>query len=136
MTNEGPVQTAQVLVVLDTASGSHEIEPGGRLDVDATGQVVRAPTEVYGATWSWTTTVVPMLPLEGRSAREFLDWVARERGWRLEFQNGDVERNASSILLSGSAEGLTLEEALDAVLPTCRMAHQVDEGVLLVSALD
>ena len=29
---------------------------------------------------------------------------------------------------------LTLEEALDAVLPTCRMTYRVEKGVLLIAA--
>jgi ferric-dicitrate binding protein FerR (iron transport regulator) len=129
------VRVREGKVILDTEAGSHEIDLGGQLTIDASGRVARADTEIFGATWSWTTAVVTMLPLEGSSARQFLDWLARERGWQLEFSNDDVERNASSIMLSGSADGLTIEEALDAVLPTCRMKHQLNDGILLVSPM-
>ena len=76
-----------------------------------------------------------MLPLEGLSARQFLDWAARESGRELSFADLDLEHSAASIVLSGSTEGLTIEEALAAVLPTCRMTHQVDQGVLRVKPL-
>jgi hypothetical protein len=75
-----------------------------------------------------------MLDLEGRSAREFLDWVARERGWGLSFSDETVARSAEEIVLGGTVERLTLDEALDAVLPTCRMTYRVEAGVLWIAA--
>ena len=76
-----------------------------------------------------------MLELDGRSARAFLDWIARERGWKLAFADEFVARAADEIVLGGTASRLTVEEALDAVLPTCRMTHRVEGGVLVVAAI-
>ena len=73
-----------------------------------------------------------MLDLQGRTAREFLDWVARERGWTLVFADAEVARSAEEIVLGGTVEALTLDQALDAVLPTCRMVYEVMDGVLRV----
>ena len=75
-----------------------------------------------------------MLDLEGRTARSFLDWVARERGLTLAFEEESVARAAAEIVVGGTVQRLTLEESLDAVLPTCGMTHRIEDGVLLVAA--
>ena len=76
-----------------------------------------------------------MIEIEGLTAREFVEWVARERGWDLSFSDGLVERAASETTLGGSVEGLTLLDSLEAVLPTCLMTHRVEEGRLIISSL-
>jgi len=64
-----------------------------------------------------------MLDLEGRSAKGFLEWVARERGWVLAFTDEDVARAAEDTMLSGVLGRLTLDEALDAVQETFVKAY-------------
>ncbi len=126
------VRVREGKVILNTQGRSHEIAAGGRIEVNATGDVTRGKIAIHGDTWNWVTSMTPMLELEGLSARQFLDWAARESGWELRFADQDLEHAAESIVLSGSTGELTIQQALDAVLPTCRMTHQVDEGVLLV----
>jgi hypothetical protein len=75
-----------------------------------------------------------MLDLEDETALAFLEWAARERGWTLAFADEHVARSAGEIVLGGTLDRLTLEEALDAVLPTCQMEYRVEQGVLVVSA--
>ncbi|MFQ5845522.1 MAG: hypothetical protein ACE5JG_11105, partial [Planctomycetota bacterium] len=79
--------------------------------------------------------IAPHYDLADRSLQAFLRWVSRERGWKLRFPDASVEASASSILLSGSLGKLTLDEALEAVLPTCRMTYRVQHGVLIVDPL-
>lgn len=129
------VRVREGKVILNTEAQSHEIGAGGQLEVDAAGAVTRGKIATHGESWDWVTAIAPLLELEGLSAHEFLDWAARESGWELRFADQDLQRSAESIVLSGSTKGLTIHEALDAVLPTCRMAHQVDDGVLLVRRL-
>jgi hypothetical protein len=71
-----------------------------------------------------------MMEIEGRSLRQFLEWVARERGWILRFDSLATSAEADSIILDGSIDGLTLDQALEAVLATSRLTHRVDQGVL------
>ena len=126
------VRVREGKVILNTEEQSHEIGAGGQLEIDAAGVLTHGEIATHGEPWDWVTAIAPKLELEGLSAHEFLNWAARESGWELRFTDQDLERSAESIVLSGSTEGLTIQQALDAVLPTCRMAHQVDEGVLLV----
>ena len=76
-----------------------------------------------------------MMELEGRSLREFLDWMVRERGLRLQFTSPDLAGAASEISLNGSIDGMTLDQALESVLPTCRMAHRINGDVLVVQPI-
>lgn len=119
-------------VQLDGTRGSLEVEPGNELSVDAQGNVSRAALLPYGTAWDWLDGITPSIAIDGRPLRELLDWVARERGLRLEFADSGSEQAASRILLSGEIEGLSPDDALLAVLPTCRMTRSVESGILRI----
>jgi len=110
------------------------VQAGAELLVNPDGSATRRAIPTHGPEWAWIAGITPMPDLEGLTARAFLDWIARERGLRLAFADEAVARAAGETVLGGTVKGLTPGEALDAVLPTCRMTHQVEEGVLLVAA--
>jgi hypothetical protein len=121
--------------ILHADEADHDVRAGTELLIDSGGTVTRREISRHGADWGWVGGVAPLRDLEGRTARAFLNWVARERGWTLAFANEIVARSANEIVLGGTAEQLTLDDALDAVLPTCRMSYHVDDGVLVVDAI-
>jgi ferric-dicitrate binding protein FerR (iron transport regulator) len=129
------IRVREGAVVMRTSAGDHRVDHGNEIQVDAAGDVARQPIPIFGPDWGWLADVTPMMRLEGRSAREFLDWVARESGWELRFASESVEISASRIAVSGSVDHLSLDQVLDAVLPTCQMTYQVTDGVLLVDAI-
>ena len=110
----------------------HDGRPGDEIELAATGAVTRRTVSVEGAEWMWTTGSAPPFELEGRSLREFLDWLADENGWQLRFADAAVEEKVRTITLHGSIQGLTSEQALAAVLPTSGVEHQLDGTVLSV----
>ena len=87
----------------------------------------------HGPEWEWMASITPMPDLEGLTARAFLGWIAREQGLSLAFADETVARAAGETTLGGTVKGLTPEEALEAVLPTCRMTQRIEEGVLLIA---
>ncbi len=121
-------------VVVHHNSQTYEVQAGTELELDPDGSVTPHDLSTYGPEWEWIIGITPTLDLEGRTARTFLDWVARERGWTLAFADEAVARSAEEIELGGTVERLTLDEALDAVLPTCRMIYRVVDGVLVIAA--
>jgi hypothetical protein len=127
------VRLREGAVVVRRDDRVHEVGAGFELELDSRGNPTLRPFPAYGPDWEWIAGVTPMLELEGRSAKDFLAWVARERGWTLAFDDEAAARAAEQIALAGTVGRLTLDEALDAVLPTCRMAHRVEDGVLRVS---
>lgn len=126
------VRVRDGLVRLDHSRQSHDASPGEELTLDGDGSIVRRPVPVFGADWAWTFPLVRPFDLEGRSLRDFLDWIAGENGWQLRFADATVEEKSRTTILHGSIVGLTPAEALAAVLSTSGVEHSLDSGVLLV----
>lgn len=114
-------------------AGNLPVTAGSELAVDEGGSSSFSEAPIYGTAWDWAERTAPMMDLEGKSLRTFLDWFSRERGYRLSYADPETERAASTIVLSGSILGLTLHEALDAVLPTCGMTSRLVEGDLMIA---
>ncbi len=128
------VRLREGAVVVHHDDQAHEVQFGTELELDPDGTVTRRALSTYGPAWEWIVGITPALDLEGRTARSFLDWVARERGFTLAFADAAVARAADEIELGGTVERLTLEQALDAVLPTCRMTYRIEGGVLVIAS--
>jgi ferric-dicitrate binding protein FerR (iron transport regulator) len=127
------VRLREGTVIVHREEQAHEVRVGTELAMDRNGSVIRRSISIHGPAWRWVADIAPMIDLEGRTARAFLDWVARERGWTLAFADESVARSAGEIVLGGTLERLTLEQSLDAVLPTCRMTYRVKDGVLWIA---
>jgi ferric-dicitrate binding protein FerR (iron transport regulator) len=126
------VRVREGIVVVRTRAGAHEAGAGEQVEVDRGGGIARGKVSPHGAAWAWTESVTPMIDLEGTSARAFLEWASRERGLGLRFASASLAEGATRTILSGSVDGLTVEQALDVVLPTCEMAFRIDEGTMLI----
>jgi ferric-dicitrate binding protein FerR (iron transport regulator) len=86
--------------------------------------------------WEWVLAVAPPFRLEGSSAASFLRWTARETGLALRWASPEVAAAAESIVLHGDTTGVPPDQAPAAVLPTCGLAHRLDNGTLVVSRPD
>jgi hypothetical protein len=106
---------------------------GEALHVDAQGRYVRSAIPIFGPEWAWTSAIAPQFQLEGSTVPQFLDWVAREQGWRWRFADEETSRRAAGIVTHGSIEGYTPEEALSIVLPTCGLSFVRNRGEVVVS---
>ncbi len=126
------VRVRDGLVRLSQSQQSHDAQPGDELTLEGNGRVVRRTVPVYGTDWAWAVALAVPFDLEGRSLRDFLHWIAGENGWHLRYADAAVEEKASATILHGSIKGLTPEEALAAVLPASGVAHQLENGVLLI----
>jgi FecR-like protein len=126
------VRVRNGLVQLTQRQQSHDAKAGEELTLHENGSLVRRTVPVYGADWNWAATLAKPFELEGRSLRDFLDWICEENGWQLRFADSAVERKAATAILHGSIEGLTPDEAISAVLPTAGVEHQLENGVLLI----
>jgi hypothetical protein len=113
-------------------SGAVEVEAGWEVAVDPSGRTTRREIRPDGPEWDWVRAVTPTIEIEGLAALEFLHWASRERGLALSFADSALAAEAAGILLDGSIAGMSVEQALDAVLPTCALRHRVSDGVLLV----
>ena len=120
-------------ILVDNRGTETTARAGEALHVDRQGRYVRSAIPVFGPEWAWTSAIAPQFRLEGSTVQQFLDWMAREQGWRWRFADEDTARRAAGIVTHGSLEGYTPEEALAIVLPTCGLSFVQHAGEVVVS---
>lgn len=97
-------------------------------------EVVRADLAPTAADWHWVAEVTPPFSIEGRSVEEFLVWAARQTGRTIVYASPDAARQARSVTLSGTVEGLAPDEAVRAVLATTSLAPEIGAERIRVEA--
>jgi ferric-dicitrate binding protein FerR (iron transport regulator) len=115
-------------------SRAWEARAGAELLLAGDGRLSRATVRPDGEAWTWVQQIAPSFQLEGRPLGELLAWVGRESGWHVVFADPGRGASASSVTLHGSIEGLSPEQALNAVLPTCGLAGRRDGDSVVVFA--
>jgi ferric-dicitrate binding protein FerR (iron transport regulator) len=128
------VRLREGAVIVDQGDRAHEVHAGTELELHEDGPVTRREISAYEPAWGWFEAITPLPDLGSRTLRSFLEWVARERGWRLSYADEAVARSASEIVLSGTTTRMTIDQALAAVLVTSRMTHRVEDGVLVIES--
>jgi ferric-dicitrate binding protein FerR (iron transport regulator) len=128
------IRVREGTVTLDAGARVLEVPTSSELMLHADGTATTREVPIHGAEWEWVARVTRLPDLEGKSARVFLDHVARERGWRLRFSDAETERAAARARVFGSIGRLGLDDALDAVLPTIGMTWTVEDGTLTVAS--
>jgi ferric-dicitrate binding protein FerR (iron transport regulator) len=122
-------------VEVESDSGRHRAEAGFQLTVGGDGAASLERTLPFGEGWEWVLDAAVAPEIDGRPLSVLLDWVVRETGWSLEFDDPQTAARAPEIVLRGSIEGLSPEDALAAILPTCALAHRVSSGKVIVGAI-
>ena len=111
-------------VRVSVAAGDVIGDAGERLTV-AGSRIERARLAPNAADWNWTSEVTPPFSIEGRSVEAFLVWAARETGRTIVYASPDAARQARTVTLSGSVEGLTPDAAVTAVLSTTSLRPEI-----------
>jgi ferric-dicitrate binding protein FerR (iron transport regulator) len=120
-------------VAIATRADRLEVPAGERLTLLADGATARTPVGPADASWAWTQAVAPEFDIEARTLADFLAWVARETGARVEFASPADAAAAGTVRLRGSVRGLTPEQALRAVLATTRFDYRLEGARLAVA---
>jgi hypothetical protein len=111
---------------------SHHAPAGTGLRMDQHGGVTSRPVPPSDAEWHWVQEVAPPFDLEGRRLVEYLDWVAKETGLRIEYAEAAIPAEKSDVLLHGSVAGLRPDETLEAVLPASGLRHRISGGAVVI----
>ena len=119
-------------VELGRGAGITRAEAGTEAMVTSTGIAVRR-LPAYGPEWTWTTDIAPSFAIEGRPLRAFLEHLAGEEGWVLQYADAAVAETAGRTILHGSVERLQAEQALGVALATSELQYRLRGGELLVS---
>jgi FecR-like protein len=106
---------------------------GEELVVDAQGSIARHSIAPFGPEWEWVLAAAAVPDIEGMKVHRFLDWIAHEAGWRVEFADGEAASLADSVDLHGSVSHLAAREAIGVVLSSAGLEHRITNGALVVS---
>lgn len=82
--------------------------------------------------WDWADSVRPPFDIHEATLMDYLVWYAREQGVTLRFADERSEQSAHATLLSGSIEGLSVEEGLDVVRRIAPFSSESDLQVMMV----
>jgi ferric-dicitrate binding protein FerR (iron transport regulator) len=121
-------------------TGVVELSDGGRTVMGHAGTEIRfsatetesRPALPYGPEWDWTAEASPTIDIEGLPLSTYLDRLARERGWTVQYVDPKLAHDAGSIILHGSVADLTATQALEVAIGTSGLAYRLDNGRLVV----
>lgn len=126
------VSVREGVAAIEHRGRAHSAPAGTGLTMDDDGNVTSRPVPPFDAEWDWVQEVAPPFDLEGRRLGEYLAWIGKETGLRIEYADASIPADASSVLLHGSVEGLRPDETLEAVLPTCGLRHRIGAGAVVI----
>jgi len=129
------VRVREGTVLVDRAGDTYETRAGDELTLRG-GEVRHSPVPAHGPVWDWVQRTAPPLAIEGLPLAVFLDWVSRETGRLWMFSDPALAQATQDVILHGSIEGLTPEEALSIVLPGCGFRYRRAAEALLLERDD
>ena len=107
---------------------------GEQVSLTADGEIGRGFFLPFDSAWAWVETLAEAPDIEGKSLMLFLDWVARETGRELRFDEAATEARARTVILHGSADNLTPMRALDVMLSTTDFDYSLrSDGAILIA---
>jgi ferric-dicitrate binding protein FerR (iron transport regulator) len=105
-------------IELQTGSTRHRSTAGTEVFASPDGTLQDRVIATDSSDWLWTMEAAPPFTVDGATLDAFLQWVEHESGRKVSM-NENVRRTLASTRLHGSIAGLSIDEALDVVLPTC-----------------
>ncbi len=130
------VRVREGLVQLVQSGQKVELEgaAGQEFQIDSVGIVQHAPFSRYDPAWGWAEALVGPPDVDGLPVLEFLNWVARETGREIHYEEPGVQLAAGTSVLHGSAQSLTPMDALDVMLATTDFKYALStNGVIVIS---
>jgi hypothetical protein len=121
------------LVAID-AHGQETVGRAGEVLTLKDGLTARDAIAANADAWDWARSIAPPFAIEGRSVDEFLTWAGRETGRQVVYASAEAAQRARTIVLKGSTQGLTPDDAVSAVLATTPLHPAIDDGHIRVEA--
>jgi ferric-dicitrate binding protein FerR (iron transport regulator) len=98
------------------------------------GGIVQRPVATYGSDWLWVASLAPAYEIEGQPLLNFLQWVSRELGRRLEFGDSAAREIAARTILHGSIRDREPLDALANVLATTSLRYEIRGDAIRVNS--
>ncbi|HJR71907.1 MAG TPA: FecR domain-containing protein [Gammaproteobacteria bacterium] len=111
----------------------HEAPTGQELLLTVDGAVEHRAFATDSPEWRWAQALAAPIELDGGSAFDALQWVAREIGKRLIFEDVNAELLARNAIIHGSSAGLEPLQVLEVVMATSAgLDYTLGDGTLMV----
>jgi ferric-dicitrate binding protein FerR (iron transport regulator) len=83
--------------------------------------------------WRWIDSLATAPDIDDQPLTVLLAWVARESGFKVRYASPAIERKATTTILHGSIQRLKPLEALEVMLATTDLQHEVlSDGTILI----
>jgi len=105
-------------------------------EVDASGAIQIHETTPFDGLWSWVPEASPGYAVEGRSVEAYLQWLARERGYSVQYDSPASATQAKATMLHGDLSGLSMENAIAVVHATTQLNINLDQSGTVRVALE
>ena len=130
------VSVREGAVTVSRRGGEDKATAGQRLEFVGDARPSLSNIRATAAQWDWIGATAPTLDFSGRSTYEFLQWVGRETGYRLQFETAEAERVAREGRLVGAIPGLDPKAELEVRMLGEDLDYTFDEvsGTLRVGA--
>jgi hypothetical protein len=127
------VREGRVQLEPRAAGPPRETAAGEELLLMADGAVALRPFAADSPEWQWAEALAVPIDVDGGTAFEALQWVARETGRRLIFEDANAELLARNAIIHGSSAGLEPLQVLNVVMATSAgLDYALGDGTLVV----
>jgi hypothetical protein len=123
-------------VMVERDGESETANRGEQIRARAGGAMARGPAEPYGAEWDWVIDAAPPFEVAGRSIAEIMDWVSRETGWTVRYEDAALAEAARRMIQEASraqvAVALRPDQAPFVLLAGANLEGHLESGVLTI----
>ncbi len=131
--NDYRVRVREGAVLLQRGALRQRGTAGEQITIDGDDVVRRAAIAANDPDWRWIHNLAMAPDIDGQPLTVLLAWVARESGVTVRYASPAIERKATATILHGSIQRLRPREALEVMLATTDLRHEVlSDGTILI----
>ncbi len=121
------VRDGAVRLLTDAAAEPIDSGAGEQLVMASDGSVERSRIEPDDPEWQWAQAVAPAPDINDQPLSTLLDWVRRETGRSIRFQDPRLEQQVAQTILHGNIRHMAPLDALAVMLATTDFDHAIAE---------
>ena len=136
ITGEGvTVSVREGRVSVAGKQGNRRVVAGEQMALAASGAFLVSEIDGFDDQWQWIEKTTPPIDLDGRPVSQALDWVSRESGLNIVYENDAAESLAASTELRGLQGQLDVEptRALELFMLTVDLQARIGDGDIVIS---
>ena len=120
------VREGRVNVLRESAEIANEA--GAQLEINSDGHLAHSRIGPTDPAWQWVQSVATAPEIDNKQVTVLLDWISRETGRSIIYENIAVEHKAAMTVLHGKIRDLLPMDALDVMLATTDLEYEIQEG--------